>query len=124
MTKIGKEIQCWIFLALWQLTWIIPAGINAMDEQESVTEVIETETVKESEPEVELVIKEPVEASPENQTEDFESISFITEEIQKLSFEIAYEYQIAAEPLIVIIAQASSGDVYAVNKDTGCVGLM
>lgn len=61
---------------------------------------------------------------PEEPKEEFVSVSYIPEYIQKLCYEIGAEYDISPELLIAIIERESSGRVKAVNKRTGCMGLM
>lgn len=86
-------------------------------EDDVVIEKVETDVVDTPEIEEEEVI-------PEEPKEEFVSVSHIPEYIQKLCYEIGAEYDISPELLIAIIEQESSGRVNAVNKRTGCMGLM
>ncbi len=76
-------------------------------------------------PQIETEMVEIETMEPETVTEEeFISLSYIPEYIQKLCFEIGYEYHIAPELLIAIIESESGGDVNARNKSSGCMGLM
>lgn len=89
------------------------------------TETVETETViPESETKTEEIETMDPERVPQETEEEFVSLSYIPEYIQKLCFEIGEEYHIAPELLIAIIEPESGGDADAVNSETGCMGLM
>lgn len=57
-------------------------------------------------------------------TWDYKDLSDIDEEIQKICFLIAKDYQISPELLIAIIERESAGKINATNKNSGCIGLM
>lgn len=79
--KSKKEVICWVFLAVWQLVWIIPISITANTELEESTEpaVIQTETegAYVEEPEIETVIKDIVAIPEEIGTETVENETII-----------------------------------------------
>ena len=88
-------------------------------EDDVVVEKVENDVVDAPESDTEIE-----EVTPEEPKEEFVSVSYIPEYIQKLCYEIGAEYDISPELLIAIIEQESSGRVNAVNKRTGCMGLM
>lgn len=141
--ELKSKAICVLTCFLIQLTWIVPVGIKvhmdnvalADSEQTEIeceteyVEIAETETVVVEVLENEIVMLPTdndieTEVIVETETEEYVSISFIPLDIQKLCFEIGYEYHIAPELLIAIIERESGGDINAVNKTTGCMGLM
>ena len=148
--ELKRKVEIVLVCIAIQLTWLVPLGIKAHLDNTKVAENTQTESESKSElpteseevfieestnavvmlPEVsetesEIVIETEVETETTTETEfEFVSISFIPIEIQKLCFEIGWEYHIAPELLIAIIEAESGGDVKAKNKTTGCMGLM
>lgn len=136
--ELKSKAICVLVCCLIQLTWIVPIGIKLNMSNTKAVDITQTESTSEyfenKGSETETVVVEilendivmlPTESEKETEIEEqFVSVSFILEEIQKLCFEIGNEYHIAAELLIVIIERESSGDVSAENKTSGCMGLM
>jgi hypothetical protein len=146
--ELKSKAKCWLILGIMQLAWIVPIGIKEHMDNPKFSENTQQETVIESVvvPETEEVFIEdstsdvvlmPEEAESETEVDidtetetevstevEFVSISFIPIEIQKLCFEIGEEYHIAPELLIAIIERESGGKVNAINKKSGCMGLM
>lgn len=143
--KRNRSVEIALVLIAWQLTWIIPLYIKAQMDNEVVVDITvetqtETELIQWKDETHDVTIEEntedivmtpteeetelPTESETQVESEEFQSISFIPVEIQKLCFEIGEEYQIAPELLIAIIERESGGNVNAKNKVTGCMGLM
>ncbi len=137
--ELKSKTICFLLCVLITLSWVVPVGIKLHMDNTKVVENTPTESTSEYVEQTETqtvfietmddeIVMLPVESETEvveTETEEqFVSISFIPEEIQKLCFEIGNEYHIAPELLIAIIERESGGDVNAKNKKTGCMGLM
>lgn len=134
--KLKSKAICLGVCCAIQLTWILPIGIRFYIENQTSIDTQtekESETFLEEETEADVTIsvgdinntvtcpKEEVETETE---EEFVSVSYIPIYIQKLCFEIGEQYNIEPGLIIAIIERESSGRVNAVNKDSGCMGLM
>ena len=115
---------------IWAKANVLPDPVQEIQtessEEPDTEEEIEVDIPTETPPIIESVDNTVMAPPPvvEEPTDEFVSVSYIPEYIQKLCYEIGEEYGIEPGLLIAIIERESSGRVNAVNKKTGCMGLM